>query len=198
MWAAHERGIKASKKSEDHAKRAKAAEDNSAISSNNPDAIELLEAKLSKLEEKQAQMKAANTYYRKHKTMKGYQSLTDEQAEKMDNAIKYGINLQQLPYPVFTQQNNNTTIRATKRRIAQLKMLDRMPTEDIPFDNGKIIINTDENRIQIFFDERPDSDMIVKLKRHGFKWSPKNQRWQRLRNTQSLRAAKDVCGISQI
>ncbi len=39
--------------------------------------------------------------------------------------------------------------------------------------------NTEQNRLQIVFPGRPDAEMIGKLKSRGFKWSPRNQAWQR-------------------
>lgn len=39
--------------------------------------------------------------------------------------------------------------------------------------------NEEQNRIQLFFDEKPSSEMRDKLKHNGFKWSPTNNAWQR-------------------
>jgi hypothetical protein len=35
------------------------------------------------------------------------------------------------------------------------------------------------NRLQILFDEIPADDLRAALKSHGFKWSRKNEAWQR-------------------
>lgn len=43
----------------------------------------------------------------------------------------------------------------------------------------RILQNTEENRLQIFFDGKPEREMIDTLKSRGFKWSPRNQCWQR-------------------
>lgn len=40
------------------------------------------------------------------------------------------------------------------------------------FDGGRVEMNTEENRAQIFFDEKPDSDTRDKLKGRGFRWAP--------------------------
>lgn len=46
--------------------------------------------------------------------------------------------------------------------------------------NGvRILHNTEENRLQLFFDGKPEQEMITKLKSRGFKWSPRNKAWQR-------------------
>ena len=34
-------------------------------------------------------------------------------------------------------------------------------------------------RLQLFFDNKPEAEIRDILKKHGFKWSPKNSCWQR-------------------
>jgi hypothetical protein len=43
----------------------------------------------------------------------------------------------------------------------------------------QIVANHDADRIQIFFDQIPDAAKRDAMKRQGWKWSPKNQAWQR-------------------
>ena len=40
------------------------------------------------------------------------------------------------------------------------------------FDGGKVEANTDANRLQIFFDDKPAADTREKLKEYGFRWCP--------------------------
>lgn len=58
------------------------------IKSSDADALEKLQQKVKKLEAWQAEMKEANAYYRKHKTLKGYKDFSDERAETLDKAIE--------------------------------------------------------------------------------------------------------------
>lgn len=44
--------------------------------------------------------------------------------------------------------------------------------------------NRTDERVRLFMDEKPSSEAITYLKRHGFKWSPFNKAWQR-QNTQN-------------
>jgi hypothetical protein len=67
-----------------------------------------------------------------------------------------------------------------------------MPAEVIEFDGGKIIVDIDENRVKVEFDERQSDEMTAKLKGRGFHWSPSNQCWQRLRTKDALWAAKRI------
>lgn len=46
--------------------------------------------------------------------------------------------------------------------------------------NGvKVLHNTEQNRLQLLFDGKPEAAMIEKLKARGFKWSLRNMAWQR-------------------
>lgn len=52
------------------------------------------------------------------------------------------------------------------------------------------------NRLQILFDEIPDVDIWIALKEHGFRWSPKNQAWQRQLTDNAVSAARAALGIA--
>ena len=41
------------------------------------------------------------------------------------------------------------------------------------FDGGKVEANREDNRLQIFFEEKPDEKTRETLKENGFRWSPK-------------------------
>jgi hypothetical protein len=46
--------------------------------------------------------------------------------------------------------------------------------------NGVSVVNNfDYDRLQLFFDGKPELEMITRLKRNGWKWSPTNKCWQR-------------------
>lgn len=44
---------------------------------------------------------------------------------------------------------------------------------------GKVVYNFKANRLQIIFEEKPCSNLIADLKKHGFKWAPSFEAWQR-------------------
>lgn len=47
--------------------------------------------------------------------------------------------------------------------------------------NGvRIVENTEENRLQLFFDGKPAPEIISILKHNAFKWSPRFKAWQRI------------------
>jgi len=56
----------------------------------------------------------------------------------------------------------------------------------------KIVNNTALERVQIFFDEKPDEDMRNKLKQHAFWWTPSLGTWQRKNTSNGIWAAKSI------
>ncbi|HHU21748.1 MAG TPA: hypothetical protein GXZ51_04830 [Acholeplasma sp.] len=154
---------------------------NKTIYSGDALAIEKLEIKLADLTEFQEEMKSANAYYRKNKTMKGYAELTDEEAEKLDNAIVNGYSWEQRPYPSYKLTNNNGKIKQTRDRLERLKAEKAMG--DVDYDCSDLGFTVKENkeimRLQLFFEGKPDEETRKVLKSNGFKWSPSQGAWQR-------------------
>lgn len=56
----------------------------------------------------------------------------------------------------------------------------------------KIVHDTADNRIRLFFPGKPEQEMIVKLKKCGFKWSPHNKSWQRQLTPNAINATKNL------
>lgn len=159
------------------------------IKSGDSDAVEQLKKKLEKAEAWQAEMKAANAYYRKNKTLKGYKSYSDEKAAELDKAIQEGI--YGVPFPSFELTNNNAKIRNTKARLKQLetakntaKTAENTQSDKytaLPF---KVVENAEIMRLQLFFDDKPDAETRTILKKHGFRFAPsQNNAWQRHLNS---------------
>jgi hypothetical protein len=186
--------VNASEKADYYAERAESAASNTAISSDDPDAPEKLSEKIAELQEKQTYMKAANAYWRKHKTMKGCPGISDDSAAIIDEKMKTALPGAQKNGP-YGLSNNNANIKRLKDRLAQLQALDEMPAETIAFDGGEIEVDLDDNRVKIRFDKRQSDEVTANLKSRGFKWSRNNQCWQRLRTNAALRAAKNICAM---
>ena len=53
-------------------------------------------------------------------------------------------------------------------------------------------IDKDENRIKIEFGFKPDDSTRTKLKRSGFRWSPRNEAWQSYIHDYQLERAKQI------
>lgn len=186
-------------KADYYAAKAEAAENNTAISSDDPEAVTKLENQLVELEENQSYMKRANAYYRKHGTMRGYGGLDDNEAATVDERIKGGYSWAQQPYPAYKLQNNNANIRRVRNRIAELKKKSTLsPDAGWAFDGGHVVMNVDANRIQIFFDSKPNEEIRKELKRWGFKWAPSLGVWQRHLNGNGMYAVKQVKSIQPL
>lgn len=52
--------------------------------------------------------------------------------------------------------------------------------------------NVEQNRLQIIYPGKPDAETIERLKRNGYKWSPRNTAWQRQLTPNALRSLKTV------
>ena len=164
------------------------------ISADDPNAIGKLESKLAGLEKSQETMKAANAFYRKHKTLDGCPVLTAEQIQKLTADMQtrwYGRAASQ-PFEAYALQNNNAEINRLKKRISELTYREETPLTGWEFDGGKVEINKADNRLQVFFDEKPDEGKRTELKKGGFRWSPTAGAWQRQLNGNALYAANDI------
>lgn len=170
------------------------------ISADDPNAVQKLQEKLSSLEQSQDTMKAANAYYRKHKTLDGCPVLSAEQIQKLTGDMKkrwYGREATQ-PFEPYALQNNNAEIRRLKGRIEQLTKLETAVFTGWQFDGGKVEVNKQENRLQVFFEGKPDADTRAELKSNGFRWAPSVGAWQRQLNANAFYAANEVKSIQPL
>ncbi|OQA82046.1 MAG: hypothetical protein BWY31_03455 [Lentisphaerae bacterium ADurb.Bin242] len=165
------------------------------IKTEDPQALEKLDAKLKKLTELQETMKEINLILRNPKTTKEEKirlatqkySLKSETVEKLMNP-QYSFEK-----PGFQQwqlSNNNQEINRLKKRIASIaayqteaKAIEEAgELPEFSFEGGKIVDNIPANRLQIFFDGKPDAEVRNKLKMRGFRWAPSCGAWQSYRH----------------
>jgi len=170
------------------------------IASDNPDATGLLQGKIDKAKRDQQKFKDINAIVRgkgsdddKVTRLVAEQGFREGQAREIlkgDFANRKGI-------PPYMLSNNLANIKRMEARvtaIAQETERRATPAEGREFDGGTIEENTDINRLQILFDEKPGEDVRTKLKRAGFKWSRREGAWQRQLNEQARRAAAEIVG----
>jgi len=189
---AMDNSIEAQKKAEYYEQKAKAAENNNAISSDDPEAVTKLKEKLEKLQNFQNRMKTVNAYYRKNGTMKGFEGISDEKAAEIDEGVKNSYSWITAPYAPYELSNNNAEINRLKKRIAALESRKEVGFAGWEFEGGKAVPNTDENRLQLFFDEIPSEEQRGVLKSNGFRWSRYNKAWQRQLNANAIYAASRI------
>ena len=168
------------------------------ISADDPQAIQKLEAKLEKLQAAQDTMKAVNAYYRKHKTLDGCPNLSAERIEAMKAEMSSQWHIQDKPYPSWALSNNNAEIRRVKGRIAELTRKQETAYAGWEFDGGTVEANREDNRLQIFFEEKPDEKTRETLKENGFRWSPKAGAWQRQLNDNAIYVADRLSCIKPL
>ena len=168
------------------------------ISADDPNAVQKLEKKLAGLEKSQETMKAVNAYYRKHKTLDGCPHLSPEGIEKMKAEMSSSWHYEDKPYPTWALSNNSAEIRRVKERIKSLSRQKEIGYVGWEFAGGKVEANTQDNRLQIFFEGKPDAEVREELKGNGFRWSPKAGAWQRQLNDNAYFAANYVKAIAPL
>lgn len=80
---------------------------------------------------------------------------------------------------------------AEKFRLS-LESVKRVESTESEINGVRVVQNQQADRIQLFFDGRPDPEMISKLKHAAFKWSPSNGCWQRQLTQNAINAVNYV------
>lgn len=167
-----------------------------------PHAREILTDQLKKLQKQLDDGKALNAYYRKHNTFNGFPDLTAEAAARLD--AQFSDTRQRCPwidkpFPDYELTSLRGKIKRVEYRISELDKLQAAATQSADstrFDGGEIVRNAELNRLQIIFDSIPDDETRASLKSNGFRWSPRNQAWQRQLTQNAESAARRVLGLS--
>ena len=162
------------------------------ISADDPQAVSKLEKKLEKLEAFQELMKAVNAYYRKHGTLDGCPHLTEKGIENLKADMASSWHYEKKPFQSWQLSNNNAEIRRLKGRIEELTRHKEAAYVGWEFDGGTVEINREANRLQIFFEGKPDAAVRDELKSNGFRWSPKAEAWQRQLNDTTIRVTDRI------
>ena len=169
---------------------------NNPIRSDDPKALEKLQEKLEACQALQSRMKEVNSYYRKNGTTRGCPAVSDAEADKLDARVKNGYSWENKPYPSYAMSNNSAEIRRLKQRIEQLTYNQEVGFVGWKFPGGEAVVNTDNNRLQLLFDEKPNAEKRTMLKQRGFHWSPSEQAWQRQLNENAIYAASRISFVT--
>jgi len=189
---AQRKSVEAGNKADYYENKAKTAADNSSISGDDPAAVVKYKDKMEQLKAIQKKMKSINAYWRKHKSMLGYPGMTDTEAAKIDEKMKTAYPWVQKsgPYESWQLRNFNAEINRIKRILKTFEQLDSMEADTIKFISGEMRVNVDINRVQFVFDDKPSKEIRYILKNNGFRWSPSEMAWQRLRTLTAVDTAK--------
>lgn len=180
-------------KSEYYAARAKAAESNTAIFSDDPQAEEKLEDKIQRLEQRQEMMKKANALVRKG-DLEGLLDMGFSEARAHTLMTGEGDILNRKGFASWELSNNNANIRRCRERLKTLQAHKDDETREFTYpEKGiRVVDNVDENRVQIFFPGKPSPAVRAEMKSHGFVWAPSQGAWQRHRSGDALYWARQV------
>lgn len=202
------RSVEESKKAGEY--RAKAASVGSGgISSDDPEALDKLAAKLAKKEANQVFMREANKVIRAfykagvRDANSGaywdrYLARLAEKTGRQWSAAEACAALQpdfagRIGFADYQLSNNNAEISRIKKRIAQLERAAKAEPKEAEYQGlCKVVENVEENRVQIIFDGKPSADVRSVLKSNGFRWSRYNMAWQRHLNNAGRWAAERV------
>ena len=192
--AAMRKSVEVSEKAAYYAGRAQTMADNNSISGDDPEAVKKYQEKLAELEALQERWKAANAYWRKNKTMKGFRDMSDTVAAEIDKQMETAYTWVQKsgPYEDWRLSNNNAEIRRIKQKLETFVKLDNMAAELIAFKGGEMRVNVDINRVQFIFDGKPSEEIRKFLKANGFRWAPSEGAWQRQRTENAVIIAKKM------
>lgn len=138
---------------------------------------------------------AANKYWNKNHTLVGFNGMSEEKAKKANEQIEriYG-DTKNVRSP-FSTTSSNRSVKAAKEK---LQTYERMQAAASKGNSSKsvgganIVRNTSNNRLQIKFDSIPSPEMRAQLKSRGFRWSPREQAWQRVLTDNAEAAANSI------
>lgn len=176
-----------------------------AVKSDDPEVLDFLRAKLAGLEEAHALMVSANAYYRKNKTLEGFEGIP---VDTMAWITRPGVYLPGgrngdgsplafygKPFPTYELTNSNANIKRVKQRIETLEAVKASKPIEEEHDGYTYRENAEAMRVQFQFDGKPDDETRALLKRNGFRWAPSQGVWQRQLNDNGKYAAHRVMEV---
>ena len=194
-WNALGKSVKLDEKAEYYKSKAEAAAKNDNIYLGDEDAVECLTEKLEGLKKSQELMKAVNKIIRDKKKTREEKiaaikanGLSENQAEEImtPNCMGY------IGFASFSLTNNNANIHRVEDQLKRAITLRETETTEETINGVRVVRNTEENRLQLFFKGKPDEETRGKLKHNGFRWSPFNGCWQSYLNNYQIRRSKEV------
>lgn len=152
--------------------RAEAAENNTAISSDDPRALERLKAKLAEMEAEREETKRKNRLARQGKLPDAENPLNPASIRNIAGKRKY-------PMPGYALKNLGAEIRRTRERIETLEKRQGRAARSLERGDVEVVENGELNRLQIFTGGKPPVENRTWLKRNGFRWARSEGAWQR-------------------
>ncbi len=178
------KAVEAGNKADYYAGKATAAENNNAISSDDPEAVVKLKEKLERLQIRQDYMKRANKIIRSKrlteeekieqlKTMK----LSEESIKNIMDPNQFGG----AGFASFQLTNNNAKIKNTQKRLEQLQKQATEENKEWEVKDLKVVDDVRDNRLRIYFEEKPEIEIRKRLRSSSFRYSYRFECWQAFR-----------------
>jgi hypothetical protein len=199
------KSIDLDKKAKDLRRRAASAEDNGAISSDDPQAIAKLRGKLASLSANRDLMKRINAAWRKAgkpdaDNQDGWRTVADTVGMDPNDLRRTRHDMARDPMNrapfSYHLTNLGANIRRVRDRIQELEREDAQPETQGPIRIGpgySVTDSPEQNRILFEFDMKPPREVCRIMRRHGWKFSRQLMAWCRLRNANSRAAVAPTC-----
>ena len=163
------------------------------ISSDDPEAIQKLEAQLAAREVEQATMKEFNKRVRKLATEEERRclakSMLSEDQQLMLTRCRFGNE----GFPKYELTNNGASIRRIRARIEELKKSEFADNIEVEGRGYFYVEDPDDNRAIFSFTGKPYDKIRELLRQHGWKWSPTRGDWVRLLTANARRDGRYLC-----
>ena len=162
---------------------------NNIISANDPMAINMLKENLAHFENNTAYMQAVNDFNKENGTMVGFEGIDYAEAVKLDERVN---GYQSTPYPGKFFKDNYEKIGRIKANIDRLENKPETMFKGWQFAGGEAIVNLANNRLQLYFEEKPADEQRATLQSIGFKYAPSTKAWQRPLDYKTMAAANRI------
>lgn len=191
-----EKSIESMDKADYYDQKAKAAEKNHAISSDDPEAVRKLKEKIAGAEANQELMRTANKVIKKkspkEEKFNELESIFPSVSELALRKLLEPDVMGRIGFARFSLSNNSANIRRMKQRLEELERRAGQETKEESHGDIKLVENVEENRVQIIFPGKPEPEVRAILKQSGFRWSPRNMAWQRHLNNSGRFSAQNA------
>ena len=161
-----------------------------AIKSTDKNAIEKLNQKIEQLEAEKDFIKRSEKACKEYQKTKDF-SVFEKYNIPQKEAKEYVEQIERHGLPLIKGISSiSAEIRRVKERIALLEKSKASEDENFDIENGRILVNKEAQRVQIFFDNIPDANTRDALKKRAFKWAPSAKAWQRTLTGNAIDAVK--------
>lgn len=167
------------------------------ISADDENALDKLQGRIDLIKKQHDLSVRINKYLRKNGSIEGFPTADEDEAAMLKELVREYSDMWNRPgfhgIPGYQLSYDLADINRLQARIDAIKKRDAADYGDgWKFEGGTTRANKEENRLQIFFDQKPDAITRDKLKQNGFRWSQRNNAWQRQLTDNAIYDAKSL------